>query len=179
MGNLPSKEPSIETSSQRLQINRLASEDNKPSLTKSLPSPQPKKILPSYNRKSKDTAARSPIIVSPVRHELVLADHVTPLVSLSAASLSNQRRPSSASSSQMNRYSRNSSSAIYSSEEESELSTPVSSHMSFYFDNIKHSEGFVINAVLPMQPPYKTTKKRRDSKEIWVYEYGAEKERDR
>lgn len=156
------------------------------------------RLIPTKKNKEiqKNTISR-PVIVSPVRHQLVLTDHVTPLVSLSAASSFGiyQRR----SSSTPYRDTRSMSSSSITSEEW-EPNTPTTHYSRSSYDEygysfltdvqqkklssslpVKHSDGFIINTTGPFQtaPAKPPSHGRRDSREIWVYEYGAEKERDR
>jgi hypothetical protein len=142
--------------------------------------------------------SNGPVVVSPVRHQLVLTDHVTPLVSLSAASSFGvyQRRSSNTTP----RDTRSMSSTSIASDEEP--NTPTYLHRSSYdeFANsfmydiqqqqqkklssslpIKHSDAFIINST-SMENGGRLSSysnRKRDSSELWVYEYGAEKERDR
>lgn len=131
-------------------------------------------------------------VVTPVRHQFVLNDHVTPLVSLSAASSFNvyQRRSS-------NRDTRSMSSTSITSEE-GEPDTPTYYNTRSSYDDftnsfmqdiqlqqkklstslpIKHSDGFIINTHTKKLNRTPTIEKSQE--EVWVYEYGAEKERDR
>lgn len=158
---------------QQFEINRVI--NNTPSKSAS-------RLLDRRNDKSGS-------VVTPVRHQFVLNDHVTPLVSLSAASSFNvyQRRSSGKDTRSM------SSTSITS--EEGEPNTPTFYNTQSSYDDfansfmydiqqqqkklstslpIKHSDGFIINTKKP-------SSQRLSSKgeEVWVYEYGAEKERDR
>ncbi|KAG2195414.1 hypothetical protein INT47_002853 [Mucor saturninus] len=131
-------------------------------------------------------------VVSPVRHQFVLNDHVTPLVSLSAASSFNvyQRRSSGRDTRSM------SSTSITSEEGEPNTPTYYTTRSSYDdFTNsfmqdiqqqqkklstslpIKHSDGFIINTSTRKKSDQKPMNENKE--EVWVYEYGAEKERDR
>ncbi|CAO3654366.1 unnamed protein product [Mucor fragilis] len=145
--------------------------------------------------------------VSPIRHQLVLTDHVTPLVSLSAASSFNvyqqQRRSSAATATYRDTRSMSSTSIT---SEEGEPNTPT--HLRSSYDEfahsfmndihsqhyqqqkklssslpVKYSDGFIINTTTPTSSTplhsFDQINRRRETKEVWVYEYGAEKERDR
>ncbi|CAO3655819.1 unnamed protein product [Mucor hiemalis] len=203
MGNQPSKDGLIDNTNQK----RIRSIGTKTGLLKQQqdcqqleinrvsPSKSASRLLQRRNNSNNNV----PVVVSPVRHQLVLTDHVTPLVSLSAASNSfgvyQQRRGSGRDTRSM------SSTSITS--EEGEPNTPTFYHRSscdefahsFMQDlqiqnnnklssslPIKHSDEFIINS--PSSSTWNTSNRRssarnRDSRELWVYEYGAEKERDR
>jgi hypothetical protein len=193
MGNQPSKDVLVD-SQRRIRPTLSNSKnqlDNRVSASKS------SKLTSSKNKKEiqKNTISR-PVIVSPVRHQLVLNDHVTPLVSLSAANISSgicQRR----SSSTPYRDTRSMSTSSVTSEEW-EPNTPTTYYSRSSYDEyahsfmtdiqqkklssslpVKHSDGFIINNTFQTIPATMPSHARRDSREIWVYEYGAEKERDR
>ncbi|KAG2233080.1 S-adenosyl-L-methionine-dependent methyltransferase [Thamnidium elegans] len=147
------------------------------------------------NRKNNGT--NGPVVVSPVRHQFVLTDHVTPLVSLSAASSFNvyQRRSSGRDTRSM------SSTSITSEEGEPNTPTYYSNNTRSSYDDfansfmneiqlqqkklssslpVKHSDGFIINTTSSTRSSEsRMSSRKRDSRDIWVYEYGAEKERDR
>lgn len=205
MGNQPSKDGLIDNTNQK----RIRSIGTKSGLLKQQqqqeleinrvsPSKSSSRLLQRRNNSNNNV----PVVVSPVRHQLVLNDHVTPLVSLSAASNSygiyqQQRRGSGRDTRSM------SSTSITS--EEGEPNTPTFYHRSscdefahsfmqdLQTNNNKlstslptqHSDEFIINS--PSSSTWTTSANRRtsgrnnnrDSRELWVYEYGAEKERDR
>lgn len=202
MGNQPSKDGLVDSTNQKrsrgsgkgssfkqdyqqLENNRVIGNNG------------PTKSSSSRLLNRKNNGASGPVVVSPVRHQFVLTDHVTPLVSLSAASSFNvyQRRSSGRDTRSM------SSTSITSEEGEPNTPTYYSSNTRSSYDDfansfmseiqlqqkklssslpVKHSDGFIINTTSSTRSSEsRMSSRRRDSREIWVYEYGAEKERDR
>lgn len=187
MGNQTSKEGLLDQKRMRSKVSKgdYQQMENNRIIVNNTPSKSTSRLLDRRNNNSGS-------VVSPVRHQFVLNDHVTPLVSLSAASSFNvyQRRSSGKDTRSM------SSTSITS--EEGEPNTPTyyntrSSYddfaNSFMYDiqqqqkklstslPIKHSDGFIINTTKSLDN--RLSSRKKDNSEIWVYEYGAEKERDR
>jgi hypothetical protein len=189
MGNQPSKDEFNDSQRGILSSNGKQLDNSRVSTTS-------KSSRLATNKKQKEIQKNTisrPVLVSPVRHQLVLTDHVMPLVSLSAASSFGvyQRR----SSSTPYRDTRSMSSSSVTSEEW-EPNTPTTYYSRSSYDDyahsfmndvqqkklssslpVKHSDGFIVSTV-----PFTETSShsnKRDSREVWVYEYGAEKERDR
>lgn len=123
MGNLPSKDNMMERRVRPFKVSISSS----------------KADLFDHSRLLKKTTNSGAIIIAPIRHELVLTDYATPLVSLSAASAMNQKKR--------------------------RLSIPTNTVYTHEFDHLSTS--------LP------SSTRCNVSKDVWVYEYGAEKERDR
>jgi hypothetical protein len=204
MGNQPSKDNVIDSSyirRARLGNTKLPDKLHDHSYSQKL---ERNKKASSNNKYSS-----RPVVVSPVRHQLVLTNQATPLVSLSAASVTSPvGHPSSlATLSSSSSYQRRSSesrlqdfrsmSSVSLTSEEPDTPTyssnfarsnpsgkPIDS--SYYSDPFMMGhETYVLSSSLPTEDyenggyVTRNSKSKRDSKEMWVYEYGAEKERDR
>ena len=115
MGNQPSKDGLIDNTNQRRIRPSISSAKTSPAgnlnkqdyqqleSSRIVPSKSsrllPKKQQQKKQAQQQQSKQHQPVVVSPIRHQLVLTDHVTPLVSLSAASSFNvyqQQRRSSA-----------------------------------------------------------------------------------
>ncbi|KAI8098427.1 S-adenosyl-L-methionine-dependent methyltransferase [Gilbertella persicaria] len=140
----------------------------------------------SFERRSRMLSKKkSAIAVTPVRHQLVLNDHVSPLVSLSSASSFGSRNPKRRMSSNSvtseevepntptsNNHSRSSyDEANHSSMNEHNLTKRLSSSLP-----VKYSDNIVIETT---NPTAKINRQTPFAEKAWVCEYGAEKERDR
>jgi hypothetical protein len=192
MGNQPSKDGGLIDNTNQKRIRSFQNKSNKQ---------QQEQLENNRVQVNKSTSSRLlqkrnknndvPVVVSPVRHQLVLTDHVTPLVSLSAASNTMYQRRSSG------KDTRSMSSTTSITSEENEPYTPTFYHRSSYdefansFMQDIHLQQNKLSTSLPNKhsdeyTSWTSTARRsssatnqRDSKEVWVYEYGAEKERDR
>ncbi|CEP18757.1 hypothetical protein [Parasitella parasitica] len=205
MGNQSSKERLIDNTNQRRIRPSVINAKKSPTGSLSKQSPQqlennrivPSKPLRLLRQAKKQDEYQLPVNVSPVRHQLVLADHITPLVSLSAASSADpchQQRRSSVRTACRDTRSMSSTSVT---SEEGELNTPT--HLQSSYDEftqsftnehmvsvsmpVRYSDGFIINSSVATSPSsirfLDQIDRKREDKNMWVYEYGAEKERDR
>ena len=219
MGNQPSKDglidntnqrrirPSISSAKTSLAGNLNTQDYQQLENSRIIPS-KTSRLLPKKQQQTKkqqqQQQQQQPVIVSPIRHQLVLTDHVTPLVSLSAASSFNVYQQQRRSSSTTYRDTRSMSSTSITSDE-GEPDTPT--HIRSSYDEfahsfmndihsqhqqqkklstslpVKYSDGFIINTTTSAPSvsfrSLDQVGRKRESKEVWVYEYGAEKERDR
>lgn len=216
MGNQPSKDGLIDNTNQRrirpsissaktIPTGNLNKQDYQQLENSRIMPSKTSRLLPKKQQtKKQQQQQQQPVIVSPIRHQLVLTDHVTPLVSLSAASSFNVYQQQRRSSSTTYRDTRSMSSTSITSEE-GEPNTPT--HMRSSYDEfahsfmndihsqhqqqkklstslpVKYSDGFIINTTTSTPSvsfrSLDQISRKRESKEVWVYEYGAEKERDR
>ncbi|ORE16854.1 S-adenosyl-L-methionine-dependent methyltransferase [Rhizopus microsporus] len=119
------------------------------------PSLIPSKLLPSNSKRYSKTS-----VVSPVRHQIVTLDNVTPLVSLPHAATIHPLSSRRSTGYFRHRGSHDSQSISSITSEEVEPNTPT-----FLFG---HDE---LSSSLPKDSVF--------DHDVWVYEYGAEKERDR
>jgi hypothetical protein len=202
MGNQPSKDNVIDSSyirRARLGNNKLPDKLHDHSYSQKL---ERNKKASSNNKYSS-----GPVVVSPVRHQLVLTNQATPLVSLSAATATSPVGHPSSLATLSSSYQRRSSesrlqdfrsmSSVSLTSEEPDTPTyssnpsrsnpsgkPIES--SYYSDPFMMGhETYVLSSSLPTEDSEnggyvtRNSRSKRDSKEMWVYEYGAEKERDR
>ncbi|KAI9347552.1 hypothetical protein BD770DRAFT_169639 [Pilaira anomala] len=200
MGNQPSKDGLVDSINQKR--NRVSGKSSFTSSKNNYHQLENNRVISSNKPTKTSSSSRLlnrnnvSVVVSPVRHQFVSTDHVTPLVSLSAASSFNvyQRRSSGRDTRSM------SSTSITSDECEPNTPTLHNTNTMSYDDftssfmndmylqqkklssslPIKHSDGFIINITSSTKSSdNRLSTRKRDSREIWVYEYGAEKERDR